>query len=82
MQQRGRRLDEIVELLTSLWSGRTQRVTGQERIEPASLTVRPARHPRPPILLAAYTAAGLDRIARSADGWLPTSLPFDAIAAS
>ena len=36
---------------------------------------------RPPILLAAYTAAGLDRIARSADGWLPTSLPFDAIAA-
>ena len=78
MQQRGRRLDEIVELLTSLWSGRTQRVTGQERIEPASLTVRPAQHPRPPILLAAYTAAGLDRIARSADGWLPTCLPFDA----
>lgn len=81
MQQRGRRLDEILELLNSLWSGRTQRVTGQERIEPASLTVRPAQHPRPPILLAAYTAAGLDRIARSADGWLPTGLPFDAIAA-
>jgi probable F420-dependent oxidoreductase len=74
MQQRGRRLDEILELLNSLWSGRTQRVTGQERIEPASLTVRPAQHPRPPVLLAAYTAAGLDRIARSADGWLPTSL--------
>lgn len=81
MQQRGRRLDGILELLNSLWSGRTQRVTGQERIEPASLTVRPAQHPRPPILLAAYTAAGLDRIARSADGWLPTSLPFNAIAA-
>jgi probable F420-dependent oxidoreductase len=81
MQQRGRRLDEILELLNSLWSGRTQRVTGKERIEPASLTVRPAQHPRPPILLAAYTAAGLERIARSADGWLPTSLPFDAIAA-
>jgi probable F420-dependent oxidoreductase len=81
MQQRGRRLDEILELLNSLWSGRTQRVTGQERIEPASLTVRPAQHPRPPILLAAYTAAGHDRIARSADGWLPTGLPFDAIAA-
>jgi alkanesulfonate monooxygenase SsuD/methylene tetrahydromethanopterin reductase-like flavin-dependent oxidoreductase (luciferase family) len=54
--------------------GTSVRVTGQERIEPASLTVRPAQHPRPPILLAAYTAAGLDRIARSADGWLPTSL--------
>jgi probable F420-dependent oxidoreductase len=81
MRQRGRRLDEILELLDSLWSGRTQRVTGQERIEPASLTVRPAQHPRPPILLAAYTPAGLDRIARSADGWLPTGLPLDAIAA-
>lgn len=81
MQQRGQRLDEILELLNSLWSGRTQRVTGRERIEPASLTVRPAQHPRPPILLAAYTATGLDRIARSADGWLPTGLPLDAIAA-
>jgi probable F420-dependent oxidoreductase len=81
MQQRGRRLDEILELLTSLWSGRTQRITSQERIEAASLTIRPAQHPRPPILLAAYTPAGLDRIARHADGWLPTGLPFDAIAA-
>lgn len=81
MQQRGRRLDEILELLDSLWTGRTQRITDRERIEPASLTVRPAQHPRPPILLAAYTPAGLDRIARRADGWLPTGLPLDAIAA-
>jgi probable F420-dependent oxidoreductase len=80
MQQRGRRLDEILELLDSLWSGPTERVTGQERIEPASLTVRPTQLPRPPILLAAYTATGLHRIARNADGWLPTGLPFDAIA--
>jgi probable F420-dependent oxidoreductase len=81
MQQRGRRLDEILELLDSLWSGRTQRATRQERIEPASLTVHPAQHPHPPILLAAYTPAGLDRIARRAHGWLPTGLPLDAIAA-
>jgi probable F420-dependent oxidoreductase len=80
MQRRGLRLDEILELLNSLWTGRTQRVTDQERIEPASLTIRPAQHPRPPVLLAAYTAAGLERIARRADGWLPASLPFDAIA--
>jgi alkanesulfonate monooxygenase SsuD/methylene tetrahydromethanopterin reductase-like flavin-dependent oxidoreductase (luciferase family) len=80
MNQRGRRLDEILELLDSLWRGQTERVTSRERIEPASLTVHPAQDPRPPILLAAYTAAGLDRIARRADGWLPTGLPFDAIA--
>jgi probable F420-dependent oxidoreductase len=81
MQQRGRRLDEILDLLDSLWNGRTQRVTGHERIEPASLTIRPVQRARPPILLAAYTAAGLDRIARRADGWLPTGLPLDDIAA-
>lgn len=80
MEQRGRRLDEILELLTSLWGGRTQRITSQERVEPASLTIHPVQHPRPPVLLAAYTAAGLDRIARTADGWLPTGLPLDAIA--
>lgn len=81
MQQRGRRLDEVLDLLTSLWNGRTQRVTDRERIEPAALTVRPAQRPRPPVLLAAYTPAGLDRIARRADGWLPTGLPLDTIAA-
>jgi probable F420-dependent oxidoreductase len=81
LRRRGRRLDEILVLLESLWRGPAQAVTGRERIEPASLTVRPAQQPRPPILLAAYTPAGFDRIARRADGWLPTGLPFDAIAA-
>lgn len=80
IHRRGRRLDQILALLDSLWRGRTQHVTDHERIEPASLTVHPAQHPRPPVLLAAYTPAGLERIARHADGWLPTGVPLDAIA--
>jgi alkanesulfonate monooxygenase SsuD/methylene tetrahydromethanopterin reductase-like flavin-dependent oxidoreductase (luciferase family) len=32
------------------------------------------------LLLAAYTPAGLDRIARRADGWTPAGLPVTAIA--
>ena len=81
MRQRGRRLDDILALLDSLWRGRTEFVTDRERIEPASLTVRPVQQPRPPVLLAAYTPEGLDRVARHADGWLPTGLPLDAISA-
>ncbi len=36
--------------------------------------------PRPPVLLAAYTPDGLDRVARRADGWNPAGLPVDRLA--
>ena len=35
---------------------------------------------RPPVLLAAYTPAGLDRVARRADGWNPAGVPVDMLA--
>jgi alkanesulfonate monooxygenase SsuD/methylene tetrahydromethanopterin reductase-like flavin-dependent oxidoreductase (luciferase family) len=35
---------------------------------------------RPPVVLAAYTPAGLDRVARRADGWNPAGLPVDMLA--
>lgn len=35
---------------------------------------------RPPVLLAASTADGLDRVARRADGWNPSGLPIDLLA--
>ncbi|MFP3900473.1 MAG: LLM class flavin-dependent oxidoreductase [Acidimicrobiia bacterium] len=39
----------------------------------------PVQRPRPPVLLAAYTPAGLERIARRADGWNPAGLPIERI---
>ena len=50
MQQRGRRLDEILELLDSLWSGRTQRVTapGTHRARLADRSPGPAAPPADP----------------------------------
>jgi alkanesulfonate monooxygenase SsuD/methylene tetrahydromethanopterin reductase-like flavin-dependent oxidoreductase (luciferase family) len=36
--------------------------------------------PRPPILLAGSTAAGLERVARRADGWNPVNLSADELA--
>ncbi len=41
--------------------------------------LKPRQRPRPPLVLAAYSPAGLDRIARRADGWTPAGLPVAAI---
>jgi alkanesulfonate monooxygenase SsuD/methylene tetrahydromethanopterin reductase-like flavin-dependent oxidoreductase (luciferase family) len=43
--------------------------------------LRPVQR-RPPVYLAAYTPAGLARIARRADGWTPTGVPIPAVAGS
>jgi alkanesulfonate monooxygenase SsuD/methylene tetrahydromethanopterin reductase-like flavin-dependent oxidoreductase (luciferase family) len=50
------------------------------RIAPSTIGLKPLQRPRPPLLLAAYTPAGLDRIARRADGWAPAGLPVEALA--
>jgi alkanesulfonate monooxygenase SsuD/methylene tetrahydromethanopterin reductase-like flavin-dependent oxidoreductase (luciferase family) len=52
-----------------------------ERGGPPSWTGhRPVRRPRPPVLLAAYTPEGLDRVARRADGWNPAGVPIEMLA--
>lgn len=82
MRRRGERLDEVIDVMTSFWQGRTgELATSRESIAPAYSVITPMQSPRPPILLAAYTPTGLDRVARLADGWIPTGLPIDAIAA-
>lgn len=40
---------------------------------------RPVQRPRPPLLLAATDAGGLDRVARRADGWWVAGLAPDAL---
>lgn len=82
MQGRGKRLEEIIDVLHSLWGpGAADIATSRERIAPAALGVRPLQDPRPPVLLATFNPDGLDRVARCADGWLPAGLPLDVTAA-
>jgi probable F420-dependent oxidoreductase len=80
MRNRGQRLEDIIDVLTTLWiddvvSARTPR----EFISPSVVGVKPVQTPRPPLLLATFNPTGLDRIARMADGWLPVGMPFDVI---
>lgn len=83
-QELGRRLDDALDMLGTVW--RTDG-TPDTRIDPTPTSnPTPAPSPfaglrsRPPVLLAAYTDDGLDRVARRADGWNPAGLPVELLA--
>lgn len=78
----GRRLDEVLDVLDAAWSHETVAITTtHETIAPSTIGLKPQRG-RVPLILAAYSPAGLDRIARRADGWNPTGFPIDIAAAT
>jgi alkanesulfonate monooxygenase SsuD/methylene tetrahydromethanopterin reductase-like flavin-dependent oxidoreductase (luciferase family) len=80
MRNRGRRLEEIIDVLTTTWIDDVVSIrTPREYVTPSIVGVKPIQTPRPPLLLATFNPAGLDRIARMADGWLPVGMPFDVI---
>ncbi|MCU1376931.1 MAG: putative hydride transferase [Actinomycetia bacterium] len=73
--------EETLDVLDAVWTSDVVEHHGARfEIRPSTILPKPVQRPRPPLLLAAYTPAGLDRIARRADGWTPAGLPVDAIA--
>lgn len=73
-------LEEFLDVLDTVWADGISSHRGERyHIVPATILPKPVQRPRPPILLAAYTPAGLDRVARRADGWTPAGLPIEAI---
>ena len=76
------RQEELLDVFDALWAQDPVSFAGTEfRVAPAGVRPKPVQSPRPPVLLAAYTPAGLDRTGRRADGWTPAGLPLDATAA-
>lgn len=87
-EERGRRMDELLEVLVGLWSGDQVTYDGQYyAIEDASIGFGPARTPPIYVPSAAFDPAEgfpapiRDRIAAHADGWLPIGLSPDTYAA-
>jgi probable F420-dependent oxidoreductase len=77
----GNHSEEILDVLDAIWTDDIVSHDGERyHVRPSTIFPKPVQNPRPPLLLAAYTPAGLDRIARRADGWTPAGLPVDAIA--
>lgn len=78
----GARQEELIDVLEALWSDDPVSFAGRDfEVAPSRVRPKPVQRPRPPILLAAYTPAGLARAGRRADGWTPSGLPLDATAA-
>ncbi len=77
---RGAQLEETLDVLGEVWCSDVVVHTGRKtRIAACTIEPKPAQPSGPPVLLAAFTPAGFDRIARRADGWLPTGMPAEVI---
>ena len=70
MDQRGKRLDDLLDLLDAWWT--TNPVSHEGigyTIPPTNVELKPVR--KPPVHLAAFGEKALRRVAERADGWLP-----------
>ncbi len=71
----------MIDTFEALWAEDPVSVAGADfTVTPSGVRPKPLQRPRPPILLAAYTPAGLERAGRRADGWTPSGLPLDVTA--
>ena len=60
--------EEVLDVIDAAWT--------------SAISPKPVQHPRPPLLLSAYSPKGLDRVARRADGWAPSGLPVESVGAT
>lgn len=69
---RGRRTDEMIEVLRRCWTGRPGAFEGKEIVVPEGLVFepRPSQPGGPPILVGGVSRAALRRAALRGDGWL------------
>lgn len=74
-QRLAARQEQLLDVLEAVWANDVVSYDdGDIRIAPAGIRPKPVQRPRPPVLLAAYTRAGLQRAGRRADGWTPSGL--------
>ena len=71
-ETRGRRTDEMIEVLRECWTGRPGLFEGEEIFVPEGLVFepRPSQPDGPPILVGGMSRAALRRAALRGDGWL------------
>jgi alkanesulfonate monooxygenase SsuD/methylene tetrahydromethanopterin reductase-like flavin-dependent oxidoreductase (luciferase family) len=73
------RADEFVEVLKAIWTTDPVEFAGQFFSVPRStLQPKPIQSPHPPIYMAGYVPDALERVGRTANGWVPTGVPLGA----
>ena len=80
MSGRGRRAEEALQVIEAIWRDNPVEFEGRYfRVPESYLDLKPVQKPRPPIYMAAYTPTTMDRVARLADGWIPSGVPLGAM---
>jgi probable F420-dependent oxidoreductase len=71
-KERGRRMDEMLELVTALWAGDNVTYAGKYyQVKNLTIDPKPVQKPHPPIWIGGHSPAALRRVARLGDGWHP-----------
>lgn len=80
MRDRGRRAEEALQVIEAIWRDNPVEFEGHYlRVPESFFDLKPVQKPRPPIYMAAYAPATMDRAARLADGWIPAGVPLGAM---
>src|SRR5664279_369502 len=80
--QRGKRTDEYLEVLTTLWCDETSAYEGEfYSLNPCSMFPKPVQQPHPPIHIGGESDAALARTARAGQGWHSFNRTPDQMAA-
>jgi probable F420-dependent oxidoreductase len=67
---RGKRTDEYLEVLATLWCDETSAYEGEfYSLNPCSMFPKPVQRPHPPIHIGGESKAALARVARAGQGW-------------
>jgi hypothetical protein len=76
---RAARADEFVRVLKAVWTTDPVEFSGQYFSLPRStLQPKPVQSPHPPIYMGAYAPSALERVGRTANGWIPSGIPLAA----
>jgi probable F420-dependent oxidoreductase len=80
-QDRGKRADELMKALKTIWTTDPVEFQGEYyRIPTSFIGPKPVQKPHPPIYMAAFSPPALKRVAKEADGWFPVGIPISGLA--
>ena len=79
-KERGKRADEIIAALKTIWTTDPVEFQGKYyRIPKSIIGPKPVQKPHPPIYMAAFTPPAMKRVATEANGWFPVAVPLTAV---
>jgi len=79
-KERGRRADESLGALKAIWITNPVELQGAGfKVPPSYFDLKPVQKPHPPIYMAAFAPAAMQRAAREADGWFPVGVSLSAV---